>query len=376
MDELKKHLETRERILGTDHPTVAILREAVKQQEASAAAEQLEAPMPVGTGPVPPSQDAYHFQLYKDHPHRFWYAEWWYLNFLDPASGKAGIIALETLNPGSVGVPGACAMTTVVYDPAQGPAMTTLDPYLLGEWAASTEQADVTVKDNIIRVLDDGRYWLRARTKNGKAKFDLKFTQAASPQFLGDHASLPGTWEHMSWLVWMPHAKVNGTFTFNGETTELVDAPGYHDHNWGTWLTTKRMWVWAQFASPSEDLSFVVPPDLTFTGVNAYLRYHGKELYFPPENIQYDPTDWKHWELFWKYPMAATLSCVDKTGEYKLDLEWKVSENAAVWKSVLLIFEQRSRFQGTLYRKDGNGEWNEIKQIDEEGFSEYTNSWV
>ena len=376
MESLMKHLKIREKILGKDHPSIKYLREAIEQAKASAAAPLAAPPPPGAAGPVPPSQDAYHFQLYDEHPHRFWYAEWWYLNFIDPATGRAGIVALETLNPGSVGVPGACAATAVVYDPSEDDEMTTLDPHLLVQWAASTEQADVTVKDNILRVLDDGTYWLRAETANGKAKFDLKFTQAASPQFLGDNANLPGTWEHMSWLVWMPHAKVNGTFEYNGKKTELVNAPGYHDHNWGTWLTTERMWVWAQFASPTEDLCFVVPPDLTFTGVKGFLRYQGMDLYFAPSDMQYEPRDWKRWMGVWKYPMAATLVATDDSGEYKLELDWKVSKNATVWKSVLLIFEQRTRFQGTLSRKDGKGGWTVIKDIDEEGFSEYTNAWV
>lgn len=376
MDTLKKLIEIREKYLGKDHPSLVHLREAARQAELSAGAPYHAPPAPGPGGPVPESQDAYHFQLYEDHPHAFWYAEWWYLNFIDPASGRAGIVAMETLNPGSVGVPGACATTTVVYDPAAGKPMTTLDPHGLVQWAASTEQADVTAADNILRVLDDGTYWLRARTANGRASFDLKYTQAASPQFLGDNANLPGTWEHMSWLVWMPHARVSGTFTFDGVTAELHDVPGYHDHNWGTWRSTERMWVWAQFASPTEDLAFVVPPDLTFTGVKGYLRYHGTEMVFSPQSMRYEPRDWKHWEVFWKYPMAASLRCVDDTGEYKLEIDWKVEENATVWKSILLIFEQRTRFQGTLYRADGKGGWTALKEIDEEGFSEYTNAWV
>jgi hypothetical protein len=59
----------------------------------------------------------------------------------------------------------------------------------------------------------------------------------------------------MSWLVYMPGARVNGQVTVDGHVYEM-DAPGYHDHNWGEWIFTDALWNWAQYAEP--DLAFAM----------------------------------------------------------------------------------------------------------------------
>jgi hypothetical protein len=57
--------------------------------------------------------------------------------------------------------------------------------------------------------------------------------------------------------------RVNGSLTLGNDKAVLVDAAGYHDHNWGFWKGVR--WQWGQVASG--DLSFVYgrifpPPDV------------------------------------------------------------------------------------------------------------------
>ena len=192
-----------------------------------------------------------------------------------------------------------------------------MDYHSVSKFWASAERADVTLAGNTLRVIDANTYELKATTDDGTVSMSLVYTQADAPQILASNVAGGSAWEVSSWLAYMPSARVNGWVTVNGQRIDLVDATGYHDHDWGMWFLPGNVWAWAAFSDPSRQLAFDVGLHAAFQKSVAYFRYGDVRLTFPQESFVSNFSDWQSWKVMWKYPRTVTFAAVDSTGQYK-----------------------------------------------------------
>ncbi|MHA7630756.1 hypothetical protein [Corallococcus sp. M7] len=326
--------------------------------------------------PITLKDDAYQFPLYQDWENVFWYGEYWYFNFKDPISGWSGIIGFTVFNPKDVGFLGASALLVTLFGP-RGQVLYEMDFHPLGEFWASTREANVTIGQNVVRPLDEARYAVQLATRDGRVSLDLVFERADESFWFTHDIRGEQPWEVNSWLVYMPSARVQGTLTVDGQTSTFTNGLGYHDHSWGIWKIPSRMWAWAMFANPGKELNCDLGYKTGFAESEGYFRYKDLRLHFRTEGLTWTWEDWKRWESLWQYPGRARAVGMDETGRYRLDVTWTVESNAAIWKSPILIFEQSSRFEGTLSTldPDGNGDWTVITTFAEQGHSEWVIPW-
>jgi hypothetical protein len=332
-------------------------------------------PPPRPSGPITIRDDAYHYQDYASSPGAFWYTEWWYFNFHDPATGIDGICTFAIFNPGDKDFLGAASLTACVFVPGETMADPVIEYFELSDWSASYDKCDVTLGKSRCEALDAQTYRVTASTSDGGILLDLTYTQADAPQFLAhDVHGKDEPWEVSSWLVYMPSARVSGTVLYRGRTYRLQNAVGYHDHDWGMWHVYAKTWSWAYMSSPDKQVSFDLGFHAAFQLSDAYFRYQGLRLIIPEENFKITQDDWVSWDIAWKYPTSMTFSATDGGGNYQIDLAWKVTQTAALWKYPVIVFEQAAHYVGRLQQRIG-GNWQTIAKFDEPGFCEYTSLW-
>lgn len=326
--------------------------------------------------PITLKDDAYQFSRYQDRAKVFWYGEYWYFNFTDPVSGWSGIVGFVVFNPKNVLFLGSCSVLVTLFGP-EGQVITEMDFHSLEDFWASDQEANVTIGKNVIRPLDENRYAIQLATKSGRVSLDFVFQRADAPFWFTDDIPGEQPWEFNSWLVFMPSARVQGTLTIDGRTSIFEDGPGYHDHSWGIWDIPSRMWAWAMFAAPDKQLNCDLGYRTGFSQSEGYFHFENLRLHFETDAMKWTWDDWQRWERLWQYPGRARFEGVDTTGQYRLDVTWTVETTAAIWKSPILIFEQTSRFVGTLRtRAPGDPEaWVPVTSFSEEGHSEWVIPW-
>ncbi|SFN17703.1 FAD-dependent oxidoreductase [Variovorax sp. OV329] len=330
---------------------------------------------PVQPGAVTPADDGFHIAQYKDASHLFWYTEWWYFNWVDRKSGRSGMVTFSCFNPTDIDLAGVVNLNAAVFDPKSTDATVVMDYHGISQFWASPEKADVTLAGNTLRAIDADTYEIKATSDDGSVSMALVYKQADAPEILANnvHASTP--WEVSSWLAYMPSARVNGWVVVDGQRIDLVDATGYHDHDWGMWFLPGNDWAWAAFSDPARQISFDVGLHAAFQKSVAYFRHGDLRLSFPQESFTSSFSDWEHWRVFWKYPKTVSFSAIDSTGQYKTEMTWRVTGTATLWKYPLIVFEQAAQFNGSLLQKSGDG-WEKVVDFDLAGFCEYTSKWV
>jgi hypothetical protein len=331
--------------------------------------------LPAGGGAVTAADDAYHIAEYYGASHMFWYTEWWYFNWVDSKTGKSGMVTFATFDGEDIDLVGTVSLNCAIFDPGGTGTTLKMDYHSISDFWASATEANVTLAGNTLKVIDANTYELKATSADGQVSMALVYTQADEPQVLASNVAGGSPWEISSWLVYMPSARVNGWVTVNGQRIDLVNATGYHDHDWGKWFIPGNVWAWAAFSDPTREIAFDVGLHAAFQKSVAYFRYQNLRLTFPQSTFVSAFSDWESWKLLWQYPKTITFSAVDSTGQYKVEMGWKVTDNATLWKYPLIVFEQAARFQGQLLKQDG-GAWTEVVAFDTAGFSEYTSKWL
>ncbi|MDM0117077.1 FAD-dependent oxidoreductase [Variovorax sp. J22R133] len=329
---------------------------------------------PVNAGVITLADDAGHIDQYRNASHVFWYTEWWYFNWVDPKTRKSGMVTFSCFNPTDVDLVGAVNLNAAVFGESGNDVTVKMDYHGLSEFWASSERADVTLAGNTLRAIDANTYEIKATSDDGTVAMSLVYTQADAPQILASNVQGGKPWEISSWLAYMPSARVNGWVTVNGERIDLVDATGYHDHDWGIWFLPGNVWAWAAFSDPSREIAFDVGLHAAFQKSVAYFRHGDLRLRFPQDSFVSAFSDWERWKIVFKYPKTVTFSAVDDTKEYKVEMSWKVTGTATLWKYPLIVFEQAAQFQGRLLKKSGD-DWVDVVDFDVLGFCEYTSEW-
>lgn len=330
---------------------------------------------PATSANVTLADDAYHFAQYHGASHLFWYTEWWYFNWVDPKSGKSGMVTFSLANPSDIDLIGVCNLNAAIFDAGGSGTTVEMDYHPISEFWASATQADVTMAGSTLRVIDASTYELKATSADASVAMSLIYSQADAPQLLASNVHGNSPWEISSWLAYMPSARVNGWVTVKGQRIDLVDATGYHDHDWGKWFLPGNDWAWAAFSDPARQITFDVGLHAAFQKSVAYFRFGELRLSFPQASFVSSFADWQSWRLAWKYPKLVNFAAVDSTGQYRVEMVWTVKDTATLWKYPLIIFEQAAQFQGKLMQKSGAG-WVQVVAFDLQGFCEYTSKWV
>jgi len=121
-------------------------------------------------------------------------------------------------------------------------------------------------------------------------------------------------------------------------------------------------------------VSFDLGFHAAFQMSDAYFRYKGLRLIIPEQNFKITQENWVTWDVFWSYPTSMTFSATDTSGEFRIDLQWTVTQTAVLWKYPVIVFEQAAHYVGRLQQLV-NGSWVTAEKFDEPGFCEYTSLW-
>ena len=322
---------------------------------------------------VAPSDDAYHFESSNTPPHATTYTEWWYFNFIDPTSGVQGILSYFIENPADRLGAAQVRMVAVAYT-EQG-IVSVGDNYPVAAFAASNTQADVTIGDCTVRVIDEDTYRVTGASKNGRLAWDLIYSRQAEPWFAADRMNvghLP--WEQMSWLIYMPRAQVLGRFVVDGREY-AVDGPGYNDHNWGEWIPTDALWNWAQYSSSRVAFEMGVFIGAPVGAVS--IEVDGVRSVFAPGQFQLIHTRWAYDAargVF--YPTQSRLTATNGTARLAVDMRVSATEplvgDLPLPLKNLIVYEQPTDFQGGLWSKGRGGTWVPSVSFAGQGFKEYT----
>lgn len=90
-----------------------------------------------------------------------------------------------------------------------------------------------------------GAWRLSAGLRDGSVSVDLRLVPDSEPMLSTNRELAPS--RRLSWFV-MPRLRATGRVALDGRVRELVDAPAYHDHNWGSFFWGDDFsWEWASF---------------------------------------------------------------------------------------------------------------------------------
>jgi len=320
-----------------------------------------------------PADDAFHYSSWAGTPYDTAYTEWWYFNFFDARSGAQAIVSYFVTDP--AGLYGAARVQLVAVAYTALGVVSEVDEYPAEAFTAGAQQADVTIGDSSIQVADDGTYRVAGASRDGRLAWDLAYAPRAEPWFAADRmtvGSLP--WEKMSWLVSMPRALVTGRLLVDGRAYE-IDAPGYHDHNWGEWIPTDALWNWAEYSDGRLALEmgdFIGKP----AGVVS-VDFGGERTVFTKGQYWLLHT---RWGLDWKngvwYPTESLLVAGNDTRWLFVTIRAIGTEplrgDLPLPLPDLILYEQTARYDGWLWEKNPQGQWVTASPLRGNGFKEYT----
>jgi hypothetical protein len=331
------------------------------------------------TSSVTLADDGYHFAAWADRVHDTSFTEWWYFNVFDAQAGVKAIFSYFVFNPKDILRLGQVQMVAVAYTD-QG-TLSAIDQYPMGAFSASDAQADVTIGTNSVRVQPDGTYLISGASRDQRLTWNLVYAPESEPWFAANRITvgrLP--WEQMSWLVAMPRARVTGEIKVHGRNY-AIDAPGYHDHNWGEWIPTDGMWTWAQYSDRRLNLEvgdFIGKP----AGVVS-LELDGERSSFDPDQYLLVHTHWG-WDsknrVF--YPTESVLNAEKDNLRLRVNLKVLESEplrgDLPLLPKDLIIYEQTAWYEGRVWEwqphsdRPGGGRWRVKARIRGPGFKEWT----
>jgi predicted secreted hydrolase len=327
-----------------------------------------------GSGPgVTFADDAYHYAEWADGRQDVAYTEWWYFNVFDARSGVKAIFSYFVTDPADKLGQGQSRMVAVAYTPRG--VVSAIDGFAPGAFSASDRRADVTIDANTIRVGGDGTYRVRGRSLDGRLEWDLAFEAEALPWLAADRLQVGrAAWERMSWLVFMPRARVVGQVRVDERTFE-VDAPGYHDHNWGEWVPTHALWNWAQYSD--ERVAIEVGDFIGKPVGRVAIDVDGARAVFTPGQYSLTHTRWARDRTNGgSYPVESVL--VAENDAVRVEVTLRAAQTEPLRGDLpfpladVIIYEQTARYKGQVWRRTPAGTWETLAPFAGRGFKEYT----
>ncbi|MBI3950619.1 MAG: hypothetical protein HY314_09210 [Acidobacteria bacterium] len=319
------------------------------------------------------ADDAYHYRLWADGRHDGNFIEWWYFNLFDAQQQVQAIFTYFITDPEDRTGHGLAQVAAVAYTP---PGIASeIDVYSPNQFSASYNQADVQIEGNTIRVIDGNAYRIAGTSRDGRLSWDLVYGRQAEPWFAADRMGVGKlAWEQMGWLIYMPGATVTGRLQIDGQVY-TINAPGYHDHNWGEWIFTNALWNWAQYSEPGlafEMGDFIDKP----VGV-ASIDFQGRRTVFTKDQYELTHTRWTFdSDNRKRYPLETTLRAENDTRRLILTMQAIVTHplrgDLPLPLPDAIIYEQTARYEGQLWEKNTEGQWVLSASFDGNGFKEYT----
>lgn len=320
---------------------------------------------------VPESNDGYHLRDWLGTEHLASYTEWWYFNVYDSSNNVQAIFSYLVNNPdnqpGGLFILGISEMAVVAY--TSSGIVSEADLNFAFAFSAADDKANVQIGDDAVTVIDPDRYRIKGASRDGRVVWDLTYQRTASSWYAAkDFNVAPESWELMNWLLYMPAASVSGTLTVDG-TAYRVNAPGYHDHNWGEWDLTRIPWNWAQYSQPG--LTFDLGDFPNKPGGVASIEVDGKRQIFQSGQYFLLHTAWAFdWTHFAFYPTQSIFLANNGTAQVILTMTVQRSAPLSAplppWVPNAIIYEQTATYNGLVWI-DGNP-----TSFTGNGFKEYT----
>jgi hypothetical protein len=185
---------------------------------------------------------------------RHW-AEWYYFNLVDPASGRYAYLSF-----------------LVAGDPWSGRALGSLSvqlgapgvPAVRYVYAVRADSSGLPLDDVGVRlgaatvVFEHGRYVLKASFRDVLSGTPVDVDLAVTPEPRAYYPPIAITGAdgfESGYVVPAAIARGDGTITVAGRRTLLTAVPAYHDHNWGVWRSVH--WEWGQTQSADRSIALV-----------------------------------------------------------------------------------------------------------------------
>jgi hypothetical protein len=260
--------------------------------------------------------------------------EWWYFDVIDARNGYVlklvahlGTDALRTTFYPTVAV--------TVWTP-QG-SKVIRQPFVMADFQAARDTCDVTIKDawHASLVADTTALTYHLTVNLSAFRATLRFrSHLAGWKPLGDVVPMQQGSKHAAflWVVPMPRAEVEGTFSLDGVDYELEEALGYHDHN--AWQVDPKAklfldkvishWYWGRFLGHNSTIVFM---DTCFRthSLQACLLATGGTLVHSSNNlVEVMPDDVKHDETMRAmYPTRLTVALSEEPYAFQMILKEK-----------------------------------------------------
>ena len=321
---------------------------------------------------VTASDDAYHYPSWAGGQHDGNYIEWWYFNFYDAQQNVQGIFSYFITDPQNLTGFGQAQVAAVAY--SQSGVVSEVDTYPVSAFSASSDQANVQIATNSIQVVSADTYRIVGQSLDGRLQWDLQYVSQQSPWFAADRMAVGSlSWESMSWLVYMPRAAIVGQVVIDGQAY-TVNAPGYHDHNWGEWIFSNAMWNWAQYSQPG--LAFDLGDFIGGPAGLASVEFQGERTVFTKSQYTLVHTKWafdtgnQKW-----YPVDSVFSA--NSGGVTILLNMHVVSTDPLRGNLpfplpdVIIYEQTTQYDGLILKQGSSGQ-PLFLAFHGNGFKEYT----
>jgi hypothetical protein len=171
-------------------------------------------------------------------------SEWHHFTFTDDAAGVYGMVNLAVSGDVRSGERCRAAVSLIVYEREHGWSGT-MNVYTRDDVRFASGQIDLAVGENAVRFAG-GRYHVRARLKDDSVALDATWMPQAEAVRIENMGGFINTFI-------VPRLATSGELVIRGRRLVLQAAPGYHDHNWGTWDWSRDLgWNWGYLLdSPS-----------------------------------------------------------------------------------------------------------------------------
>lgn len=338
-------------------------------------------PKPPNMPPI--TNNGYRFRYFRDFDLTLQYNEYWYFGFHDNATGLAGMIAYGVFHPDGA-ILGRSLISAALFEPGASTPYRSMDLYPMKQFSAREDRAEVRIGDDnrVDSGFPDGgqaeRYRIRGRTRDGAMRWDLTY-EAVNPPFLaGDHLPGPLNWEFDSWILALPGARVTGSLTLHGARYDIQRGGGYHDHSWGVWLLSERIWAWATASDPERGIHLIVGYKCGFAVSTAYLTVGGRTLFFESHKTgtamewEADPGSWSSKGGDPRHPYPTDVTMRTSNAEGKATVRWRVTSSVLIDKSPIALWEQAARIDVEVEFADGQ----KHSEVDLVGHSQFITRWL
>jgi len=292
-----------------------------------------------------------------------YYKEWWFFTFSDTKTDVAFCMGYSVTDPKNMfgkSMTGMAGMFWPNFQENSTNIWDLSDEYDISDFVATPNNATVSIGGrNHIEVVNETTYLVAGSSKDGSLQWNLVYTQEVS----ACRETLEVPLVQLDWISYMPSAQVDGVVVYEGRKIP-IHGQGYHDHNWGVWPTAYFNWVWAQYSDVSQNFGFVmgayrVYPTKEYIGY-IFVRLHGVQAKLGTLCADYFnlvPEKFAKWNGH----QYSTQNHVEVEGKnLKLSLDYATvtsGVNPGGTALNLLVFEQISQFNVTLYQSDGKGGW-------------------